>query len=50
MKAVSEKERGKDIGFERLRRITGYVVPNVNFWNNGKRAELRDRVKHSLKN
>jgi len=46
MPVVSERERGKGVGFERLRRITGYVVPNINFWNNGKKAELRDRVKH----
>ena len=32
--------------FHRLRRITGYLVGSVGRWNNGKRAELRDRVKH----
>lgn len=32
--------------FHRLRRITGYLVGNLNRWNNGKRAEERDRVKH----
>ena len=47
MPVVSEKERGKGVGFERLRRITGYIVPNLNFWNNGKKAELADRVKHA---
>lgn len=31
---------------ERLRRITGYLVSDVRFWNNAKRAEERDRVKH----
>lgn len=34
--------------FDRIRRITGYLVPNLNKWNSGKRAEERDRVKHSL--
>ena len=32
--------------FERIRRITGYLVGNVNRWSNAKQAELRDRVKH----
>ena len=45
---VSEEERryGEGIGFQRLRRITGYLVGTVDRWNNGKRAELKDRVKH----
>ena len=33
--------------FYRIRRITGYLTGNVNCWNNAKRAELRDRVKHA---
>lgn len=32
--------------FHRLRRITGYLVGNLSRWNNGKKAEERDRVKH----
>jgi hypothetical protein len=32
--------------FQRLRRITGYLVGTLGRWNNGKRAEERDRVKH----
>lgn len=32
--------------FERIRRITGYLVGTVDRWNDGKKAELRDRVKH----
>ena len=35
-------------GFERIRRITGYLVGTMDKWNNGKRAEERDRVKHAL--
>ena len=34
--------------FERIRRITGYLVGSLDKWTNGKRAEERDRVKHSL--
>ena len=37
--------RGKP--FHRLRRITGYLVGTLDRWNNGKKAEERDRVKHS---
>ena len=32
--------------FERIRRITGYLVGTTDRWNNAKRAEERDRVKH----
>ena len=32
--------------FDRIRRITGYLVGTVDRFNNGKRAEERDRVKH----
>ena len=34
--------------FVRLRRITGYLTNSLERWNNGKRAEERDRVKHSV--
>jgi len=40
------KENGH--AFERIRRITGYLVGNMNKWNNAKCAEERDRVKHSI--
>lgn len=32
--------------FERIRRITGYLVGSIDRWNNAKQAEERDRVKH----
>ena len=38
---------GKGIGFERIRRITGYLVGDIKNWNNAKQAEERDRVKHT---
>lgn len=41
-------ELGKGIKFERIRRITGYLVGDVNRWNNGKKSELKDRTKHEL--
>lgn len=34
--------------FERIRRITGYLVGTMDHWNNSKAAEEADRVKHSL--
>lgn len=34
--------------FERIRRITGYLVGTLDRFNNAKRAEVEDRVKHSL--
>ena len=37
------------LGFERIRRITGYLVGTLDRFNNAKRAEERDRVKHGLK-
>jgi anaerobic ribonucleoside-triphosphate reductase len=36
----------KDVQFERIRRITGYLVGSTSKWNNGKLAELKDRVTH----
>ena len=44
------KEQNMDIGnniqFERIRRITGYLVGTMDKWNDAKKAEERDRVKH----
>lgn len=34
--------------FERVRRITGYLVGTLDRWNNAKQAEERDRVKHDV--
>lgn len=34
------------VPFERIRRITGYLVGDLGRWNNAKRAEEKDRVKH----
>ena len=38
---------GKGIKFERIRRVTGYLSGDVSRFNNAKRAEEKDRVKHS---
>ena len=37
---------GDGIGFERTRRITGYLVGTLDRFNNAKRAEEKDRIKH----
>lgn len=37
---------GYGIKFERIRRITGYLVGTLDRFNNAKRAEEHDRVKH----
>ncbi|MDO4503337.1 MAG: anaerobic ribonucleoside-triphosphate reductase [Coriobacteriia bacterium] len=34
--------------FERIRRITGYLVGTMDRWNDGKTAEESDRVKHAV--
>ena len=34
--------------FERIRRITGYLTGDLNTWNNSKRAEESQRVKHGV--
>lgn len=37
---------GNNIAFERIRWITGYLVGTMDKWNDAKKAEERDRVKH----
>lgn len=38
---------GEGRPFERIRRITGYLVGTTDRWNNAKAAELKDRVTHA---
>lgn len=47
-KTENKKMVGEGVGFERIRRITGYLVGTVERFNDGKRAEERDRVKHTF--
>ena len=42
------REDPNDVPFERIRRITGYLVGTLDRFNNAKRAEERDRVKHGI--
>ncbi len=48
-KVVDEKQLiGEGKKFERIRRITGYLVGTTDRWNDAKRLEEQDRVKHQL--
>ena len=43
---MKTEKRGHNVPFERIRRITGYLVGTMEKWNDAKKAEERDRVKH----
>lgn len=47
MKSKNER-MGEGVRFERIRRITGYLVGTLDKWCNAKKAEERDRVKHGV--
>ena len=38
----------EDVPFERIRRVTGYLTGTLDRWNDAKRAEEHDRVKHGV--
>jgi ribonucleoside-triphosphate reductase len=46
--ACGREETDGEIGFERIRRITGYLVGTLDRFNDAKRAEESERVKHDL--
>lgn len=43
---MTPEKMGKGVKFERIRRITGYLVGTLDKWNDAKKAEERDRVTH----
>jgi anaerobic ribonucleoside-triphosphate reductase len=45
---MANKKMGAGVRFERIRRITGYLVGTLDRWNDAKRAEEKDRVKHNI--
>lgn len=45
---MNNQKLGKGVMFERIRRITGYLVGTMEKWNDAKKAEERDRVKHGM--
>ena len=46
--SCGRRETDGEFGFERLRRITGYLVGSLERWNDGKKAEEAARVKHNV--
>lgn len=46
MKKEAKKLVGEGVKFQRIRRITGYLVGSLDRFNDAKRAEEKDRVKH----
>lgn len=48
MAKTNEERKGLGVMFERIRRITGYLVGTMEKWNDAKKAEERDRVRHGL--
>lgn len=47
---LTDRQLGAGVSFDRIRRITGYLVGTLDRFNDGKRAEEHDRVKHGLQN
>lgn len=43
---IDRKNSEKNVQFELIRRITGYLVGTMDKWNDAKKAEEKDRVKH----
>ena len=43
------KTVGEGVNFERIRRITGYLVGTLDRFNNAKKEEVNDRVCHGTK-
>lgn len=48
LRLANNKVVGEGVCFERIRRITGYLVGTLDRFNNAKAAEVRDRVKHTV--
>lgn len=44
---ITEQALGEGVKFERIRRITGYLVGTVDRFNDAKKKEVEDRVKHN---
>ncbi len=45
---MENKQLGEGVKFERIRRITGYLVGTLDRFNDAKFSEVNDRVKHSI--
>jgi hypothetical protein len=47
MQLDEKKTVGEAIGFQRIRRVTGYLVGDLDRFNNAKRSEERERLAHA---
>lgn len=47
MKENTEKNIGEGVKFNRIRRITGYLVGCIDRWNDAKKAEEKERTQHA---
>ena len=47
MEGKKTKVVGEGVKFERIRRITGYLVGTLDRFNNAKKEEVKDRVTHA---
>ena len=45
---MDDRTVGQGVGFDRIRRITGYLVGTLDRFNDAKRAEEGERVKHNV--
>lgn len=45
---VKDGKVGEGVEFERIRRITGYLVGTIDRFNDAKAAEVKERVKHGI--
>lgn len=45
---VKKERMGLGVLFSRIRRLTEYLTGDLKTWNNAKKAEEKDRVKHGL--
>jgi ribonucleoside-triphosphate reductase len=45
---MKPKKLGEGVFFQRIRRITGYLTGDLKTWNDAKKAEEKDRVKHGI--
>ncbi len=45
----NKKVVGEGVKFDRIRRITGYLVGTLDRFNNAKKSEVNDRVTHATK-
>ena len=46
---MTKEKMGEGVPFQRIRRITGYLTGDLRTWNDAKKAEEKDRVKHGTK-